>query len=74
MLFNSWFGVVEDFSRLKLTYPSDSLGALMGVSKTFQEKLGCESLKGIWQGDIAKGLLWNVTRYESHGFSEARTR
>jgi Heterokaryon incompatibility protein (HET) len=63
--FSSWFGVVEDFSRLKLTYQSDRLPALMGIAQIFWEKLRCSYLKGIWEQDVAKGLLWDVTRYES---------
>ncbi|KAG4429723.1 hypothetical protein IFR05_014788 [Cadophora sp. M221] len=63
----SWFGVVEEFSRLSLTYQSDRLEALMGVAKVFWEKLGCSYLYGVWEDAMAKGLLWNVTRAVNYG-------
>jgi hypothetical protein len=61
MSFTSWFWVVEEFSRLNLTHQSDRLEALMGVAKVFWERLGCSYLHRVWENDIAKGLLWNVT-------------
>lgn len=72
--YTSWFGVVEAFSRLRLTYPSDRLEALTGVAKVFWESQRGAYLKGVWGGDAAKGLLWNVTRYNqrSPGFSATR--
>lgn len=63
MSFNAWYGVVEEFSRLSLTYQSDKLEALNGVARVFWEKLNCRYLKGLWEDDMAKGLLWNVTRF-----------
>jgi hypothetical protein len=69
--FTSWFGVVEEFSRLRLTYQSDRLQALKGVAEVFREKLRCEYLSGVWGGDVAKGLLWNFTRYESYNPSSS---
>jgi hypothetical protein len=74
MSFTSWYGVVEEFSRLKLTYQTDRLEALMGVGKVFWEKLSCKYLNGVWQGDVAKGLLWNVTRYETLNASSGGVR
>jgi hypothetical protein len=74
MSFASWSAVVEEFSRLKLTYQTDRLEALTGVAKVFWEKLGCRYLNGIWEGDLAKGLLWNVTRCEAFDVSSDRVR
>jgi hypothetical protein len=74
MSFTSWYGVVEEFSGLKLTYQTDRLEALMGVGKVFWEKLGCKYLNGVWEGDVAKGLLWNVTRYETLDISSGGVR
>jgi hypothetical protein len=61
--FLSWYSVVEEFTSMKLTYPSDRLEALMGVAKIFSLKLGCAYLKGLWAHDMGKGLLWNVSRF-----------
>lgn len=63
-IFNSWFTVVEEYSRLRITRESDRLPALTGVATVFQRKLECRYLAGLWENDIARGLLWDVTRYE----------
>ncbi|CAG8950117.1 hypothetical protein HYFRA_00008352 [Hymenoscyphus fraxineus] len=60
--FNSWLTVVEEYSRLKLTRESDRLPALIGVATDFQRQLKSDYLAGIWSGDFARGLLWDVTR------------
>jgi hypothetical protein len=64
-ILTTWFHVVEEYSRLRVTRESDRLPALTGVATIFQRKLGCGYLAGIWQDDIARGILWDVTRYES---------
>ncbi|KAH6677603.1 heterokaryon incompatibility protein-domain-containing protein [Halenospora varia] len=60
-----WFEVVEEFSRLRLTRESDRLPALIGVATVFQASLKCGYLAGLWEKDIARGLLWDVSRYEN---------
>ncbi len=72
--FASFYGVVEEFSRLRLTYQSDRLEALTGVAKMFWEKLHSRYLHGIWEGEIARGLLWNVTRHETSIIPAKTTR
>jgi hypothetical protein len=61
-VFDEWFEVVEEFSRLRLTRESDRLPALIGVATVFQARLNSGYLAGLWQMDIARGLLWDVTR------------
>ena len=63
-IFDSWFTVVEEYSRLRISRDSDRLPALTGVATVFQKKLQCHYLAGLWENDIARGLLWDVTRYE----------
>lgn len=62
-IFNSWLEVVEEYSKLLLTRESDRLPALTGVATVFQKKLGCGYMAGIWRDDVARGILWDVTRY-----------
>jgi hypothetical protein len=62
------------FDYRKLTYQTDRLEALMGVGKAFWEKLGCKYLNGVWEGDVVKRLLWNVTHYETLDGSSGGTR
>jgi hypothetical protein len=68
-IFNSWLDVVEEYSKLRLTRKSDRLPALTGVATVFQKKLGCGYLAGIWEDDIARGILWDESIR-----SERRTR
>ncbi|KAI9641566.1 hypothetical protein NHQ30_010378 [Ciborinia camelliae] len=64
--YDSWLRVVEEFSRLRLSYETDRLIALMGVAKVFHARLMSTYLQGIWAEDLARGLLWDITRYESY--------
>ncbi|TVY80265.1 hypothetical protein LSUE1_G006504 [Lachnellula suecica] len=64
-LFEYWFEIVEEYSKLLLTQESDRLPALIGIAATFQRRLGAGYLAGLWQADIGRGLLWDVKRYES---------
>ncbi|CAG8974773.1 hypothetical protein HYALB_00000385 [Hymenoscyphus albidus] len=57
-ILTAWLNIVEEYSTLRLTRESDRLPALHGVATVFQDKLGCGYLSGIWQSDIARGVLW----------------
>lgn len=61
--FDDWFRVVERYSGLRLTRESDRLVALIGVATAFQSFLKCGYMAGLWQDDLARGLLWDVRRY-----------
>ncbi|KAF7933629.1 uncharacterized protein EAE98_003338 [Botrytis deweyae] len=80
-VFEQWFDIVQEYCKLSLTRPSDRLIALIGVASTFQDRLKCRYLAGLWQSDIARGLLWtlrgahqssNYTKNEK-GTSKAKT-
>jgi hypothetical protein len=60
-----WYDIVEEFSRLRLSRESDRLIALTGVATVFQDRIKSGYLAGLWQADIARGLLWDVTRYQN---------
>jgi hypothetical protein len=59
-----WLEVVEEYSRLRLTRESDRLVALIGVATVFQPLFKCGYLAGLWENDVARGLLWDVARYQ----------
>jgi hypothetical protein len=61
-VYNCWFEVVQEYSKLRLTRKSDRLVALAGVATVFQLHLGSGYLTGLWKGDIIRGLLWDVTK------------
>jgi hypothetical protein len=63
--FDQWSEVVEEYSKLRLTRESDRLISLNGVATVFQSILKTEYLAGIWPDDLARGLLWDVTKYHT---------
>ncbi|KAF5869228.1 putative heterokaryon incompatibility protein [Botrytis fragariae] len=63
--YDSWLRAVEEFSRLRLSHETDRLSALLGIAKVFHARLMSTYLRGLWAEDLARGLLWDVTRYET---------
>ncbi|TVY47614.1 hypothetical protein LOCC1_G005665 [Lachnellula occidentalis] len=61
---NYWFEVVQEYSFLRLTRQSDRLIALIGVATVFHERLQSGYLAGLWEEDIARNLLWKVSKFE----------
>ncbi|TVY92561.1 hypothetical protein LAWI1_G003585 [Lachnellula willkommii] len=59
-----WFEVVREYSFLRLTHDSDRLIALVGVATVFQERLESGYLAGLWEEDIARNVLWKVSKFE----------
>ncbi|KAF7954402.1 hypothetical protein EAE96_005524 [Botrytis aclada] len=57
---NQWFGVVKEYTALTLSYSTDRLVALAGIAIIFQDRLNTAYLAGIWEADIARGLLWGI--------------
>jgi len=55
-----WFSVVQQYSGLNASYPSDKLPALSGIAEQFQARLQCEYLAGLWRSNLLKGLQWVV--------------
>jgi hypothetical protein len=55
----AWYVLLQDYTRRKLTYPSDRLPALDGLAKHFSKETGMNGyLAGLWEGDLTRGLLW----------------
>jgi hypothetical protein len=58
--FLTWYVLVEDYTRRKLMYESDKMPALDGLAKHFPQKYGVyRYLAGLWEEDLARGLLWS---------------
>jgi hypothetical protein len=62
----AWLDFVSEFSRLDLTYETDRLPALSGLAKRFSRPLLGRYLAGIWQEDLAAGLLYQCQCDEFH--------
>ena len=66
-IYTAWLAqVVFLYSEWKLTFNSDKLPALSGVSSLFQERLQDEYLAGLWKGDLVRGLGWSSRSQEAH--------
>jgi hypothetical protein len=55
-----WFEVVQQYSGLNASHPSDKLPALSGIAEQFHEKLKCDYLAGLWHNHLLRGLTWIV--------------
>jgi hypothetical protein len=62
MLYDTWYGVVVQYSARSLTFPSDKLPAIAGVAQMMHTNFGCEYGAGLWKEDLPVGLCWNVAK------------
>lgn len=57
----NWLDAVTEYTRRKLTIPSDRLPACAALAKNFGDIMGFDSshyLAGLWKDDICAQLLW----------------
>jgi hypothetical protein len=58
-LYNSWYDLVTEYTKCRLTVASDIFPAISGIASTFERAIVGESfLAGLWKGDLHRGLLW----------------
>ncbi|KAF2471655.1 HET-domain-containing protein, partial [Lindgomyces ingoldianus] len=76
-LYTWWYIIAAQYSSRKLTYASDKLPALSGIAA---EMLSLASphvsdryLCGIWEEDLAHGLLWRYSETRNHMCHPSRT-
>ncbi|KXH30209.1 hypothetical protein CSAL01_05039 [Colletotrichum salicis] len=60
-----WCNIVNAYTELKLTFPSDKLVALSAVAKTVRELLEDRYVAGIWRRYLERELLWTVVPNEA---------
>jgi hypothetical protein len=54
----SWYTIVENYSKRNLTKPSDKLPALAGLARQVEASINDEYLAGLWKSDLSSGLIW----------------
>jgi heterokaryon incompatibility protein (HET) len=59
-LYESWGITTGQYSSRSITYPTDKLAALAGITSMFQRALKDDPYVGLWRKDLPKGLLWQV--------------
>lgn len=61
VLLNRWLEIVAEYTRLNITKTEDRPVAILGVARLFQNYLRTKYLAGLWETDIARGLLWDAS-------------
>jgi hypothetical protein len=57
---NRWMDIVEEYSRLGLTFKSDRLPGISGIAKQIARSLENQTyLSGLWETFLLQGLLWS---------------
>lgn len=55
---NEWREVVLNYARRRLTYATDRLPAIAGISSRFQRLLSSDYTAGLWQAELPFDLGW----------------
>lgn len=55
-----WMRTVENYMARKLTFESDRLAALRGLTDYFQQALQDEPVLGLWRKHFIHGLMWKA--------------
>lgn len=63
LFFRSWADLIQEYSALQLTYESDRLPALAGIADIASRIVPGQYLSGIWEANLAAGLLWRPAKY-----------
>jgi hypothetical protein len=56
----TWLDIVVHFSKLRLTFTQDRLPAIAGIAKRAANIIQSGYLAGLWEADIARGLVWRA--------------
>jgi hypothetical protein len=59
-VYESWRELAITYSARSLTFETDKLPALAGITQYYQELLRDEPMLGLWKRDLVAGLLWMV--------------
>ncbi|KAL7931563.1 heterokaryon incompatibility domain-containing protein [Trichoderma chlorosporum] len=55
----AWHMVVEDYTKLHLTFESDIFPAISGIAARFQSSLRSEYVAGMWTKSLINDLAWH---------------
>jgi hypothetical protein len=55
---DNWMDIVQQYTKLQLTFQSDRLIAISGIAQQRQETHGDVYLAGLWRKDLVQQLLW----------------
>ncbi|KAF2687534.1 HET-domain-containing protein [Lentithecium fluviatile CBS 122367] len=61
--FQYWRHILETYSPMLLTKPTDRLPALSGLASEIKKATNAEYLAGVWREDLIRGLAWCIPSY-----------
>ncbi|KAL7918539.1 heterokaryon incompatibility domain-containing protein [Trichoderma austrokoningii] len=64
-LIKVWHMLVEDYTRLHLTFESDIFPAMSGIAKSFQQHRKSEYAAGMWTKSLLCDLSWHIETISS---------
>jgi hypothetical protein len=53
-----WQELVQEYTRLDITHPSDAFPALQAIATKWQRPAAGDYLAGLWRTNLVQGLLW----------------
>jgi hypothetical protein len=59
--YDAWYSMVTNYNTRALSYETDVLSALAGLSSAMATTHGCTYYAGLWKEDLQTGLCWYVT-------------
>lgn len=62
--YDRWQELVQYYTTRQLTGQTDILPAITGLAVKVHEITGSQYLAGLWRNDLARGLLWEVSRWD----------
>ncbi|OCL03224.1 HET-domain-containing protein [Glonium stellatum] len=60
----AWHGIIQEYTKLNLSYHSDRLPALSGLAKAITAQTGDQYLAGLWKSSFLSDISWKAS-YES---------
>jgi hypothetical protein len=58
-----WYKLVEEYTRLSLTFANDRAAAVQGLAEEMRQHRKSEYTFGIWHDSLLADLAWSVTEY-----------
>ena len=59
-ILQSWYDVVETYSRANLTFETDKLAALAGLAGLYAERVSALYLGGLWAAHLPRQFMWAI--------------
>jgi hypothetical protein len=69
-IYHTWYTMIYEYSRRKLTFESDKLPALAGIASRIQVITHDQYLAGHWRKELARSLFWRVNSFYLPSISE----